>query len=206
MNLQRCCKIVWLNIFCFLPRICTKQINRLFVYFKWILLFPPNYWIPSLQPQCLFYCNVWPCLLFCNMDQPCGSVRLAISIKSSALAVCANIISNTLKAPIITEQEALWSPANARLWIKIFHVCIKKNFDLMTDSVANSDSEAFYKIKSHLLERPVSLFLHGQIVWGEKLSYCDVPDRSDSVERLLKKNEGIHVMFGNHFLSNFHQS
>lgn len=134
MNFQRRCKVIWLNISYSLPRTCTKQINRLFVYFKF----------QTYRLSVTF--TVIYGLLFCNMDWPCGLMRLAISIKSGALAVCANIISNTLKAPIITEQEPLWSPANARLWIKIFHVCMKKDFDLMTDSVANS-SGLYEKVK-----------------------------------------------------------
>ena len=42
------------------------------------------------------------------------SVKLAIQIKSSALAAGANIISYTLKAAIITEQEPLGNPANTQ--------------------------------------------------------------------------------------------
>lgn len=42
------------------------------------------------------------------------SVRLAIQIKSSALAVGAKIISYTVKAAVITEQEPLGQPANTQ--------------------------------------------------------------------------------------------
>lgn len=89
-----------------------------------------RYFVPKLTalvPLLLWY---MACSYLVIRTNSYDSVRLAIPIKSSALAVCANIISYTLKAPIITEQEPLCRLANTRVWLKISHVWTRKEISI----------------------------------------------------------------------------
>lgn len=88
----------------------------------------------SSQPKSHHHCDIWLPLFFVIRSNSYDSVKLAISIISSALAVGANIISHTLKATIITEQEPLNRPANIRVnnseLIKICHVWTEKQISI----------------------------------------------------------------------------
>ena len=88
----------------------------------------------SSQPKSQHHCDIWLPLFFVIRSNSYDSEKLAISIISSALAVGANIISHTLKAAIITEQEPLSRPANTRVnnseLIKICHVWTEKEISI----------------------------------------------------------------------------
>lgn len=58
------------------------------------------------------------------------SVNLAFQIKSSSLAVHANIISSTLKAAMITEQE-LWTPLPT---LRVSKAALIKNLSCMNEA------------------------------------------------------------------------
>lgn len=60
----------------------------------------------------------------------CESVNLAIQIKSSALAVHANIISSTLKAAMIAEQE-LWTTLPT---LRVSNAELIKNLSCMNEA------------------------------------------------------------------------